>query len=348
MQPATSAATPGTEHASAPRVPRRAILALLGLAAAGLGSGAFWFVSQQSSARAPRPQPAPIDGQRAFRYLEQICALGPRIAGTEANTRQRQMAAEHFKQHGATVREQAFAGRDPRTGETVQYANLIASWLPEKRDRILLGAHYDTRPYPDREIDQSLQEKPFLGANDGASGVALLMELAHHMNDLKPSVGVDFVLFDAEERVYGPQANLDDYFLGSKHFAQAYRTARRRGRTNERYVAALILDMIADRDLEIPREGYSVQLQPRLVREVWDIARQLDAKAFTNRVGIHVSDDHLPLNDAGIPAIDLIDFDYPHWHRASDTPEQCSPASLEQVGKVVSAWIALPRRVSRN
>jgi Zn-dependent M28 family amino/carboxypeptidase len=263
------------------------------------------------------------------------------------------LVAEHFRKLGGKVREQTFSGRDPESGEALQYVNLMGSWYPERKERILLAAHYDTRPYPDREIDPNLQRETFLGANDGASGVALLMEIAHHLETLEipERIGVDLVLFDAEERVYGPQANLDDYFLGSKHFARNYRSEQRRGAGSgsSRYVAGLILDMIADKDLEIPQEGFSLQLQPRLVREVWDVARRVDAKAFTNRPGTDVSDDHLPLNDAGIPTIDLIDFDYPHWHRASDTPEQCSAASLEQVGRVVTAWLTLPRgRISRQ
>jgi hypothetical protein len=285
-------------------------------------------------------KPAPIDGQRAYSYLTEICSIGPRIAGTAANARQRKMVAEHFERHGAKVVEQVFAGRDPESGERLEYVNLIASWNPERGERVLLGVHYDTRPYPDREVDPMLQRRPFLGANDGASGVALLMEMAHHMSDLPTQYGVDFVLFDAEERVYGAHPpSLDNYFLGSKHFAKRYRDDRRRDPKSPRYIAGLVLDMIGDRELTIPQEGYSRRLQPRLVREVWDVARRIGAKAFVEEAGIEVSDDHLPLIDAGIPAIDLIDFDYPHWHRSTDTPDQCAPESLAQVGRVVTAWL---------
>ncbi len=145
------------------------------------------------------PTPAPIDGKRAYGYLQQICKIGPRPAGSAANARQREMVAKHFKATGGTVREQPFSGTDPRSGAKVAMANLIGSWHPERARRVLLGAHYDTRPFPDEERDPEKRTTPFIGANDGASGVALLMEIAHHLSDLNTPWGVDLALFDGEE-----------------------------------------------------------------------------------------------------------------------------------------------------
>lgn len=293
-------------------------------------------------------KPAPIDGDRAYRYLKEICAIGPRPAGSAANTRQREVVAKHFREHGANVREQPFRGQDPRSGARVDMVNLIGSWHPERAQRVLLGAHYDTRPFPDEDPDPANRTKPFIGANDGASGVALLMELAHHLNDLPTPWGVDLVLFDGEEIVYGGGQNQNgEYFLGSKEFARLYARDVGSGRSKKRYVRALVLDMIGDRDLQIDQEENSLSLHPGFVREVWSVARQLGASAFRDRVGRAVLDDHLPLNDVGIPAIDLIDFDYPYWHTAQDLPENCSGASLQQVGRVVSAWLTLTRTRSR-
>ncbi|MBX6316454.1 MAG: M28 family peptidase [Isosphaeraceae bacterium] len=291
------------------------------------------------------PKPAPIDGDRAYRYLKQICALGPRPAGSEANERQRQLVAAHFKQMGAEVREQPFTSRDPRSGQPVAMANLIGSWFPDRTERVVIGAHYDTRPFPDQETDPSQWNQPFLGANDGASGVALLMEIAHHLKQMDTPWGVDLVLFDGEELVYGRNASLDNYFLGSRAFASAYAADRKRGRPKARYVHGIVLDMVGGRDLAITQEPYSLKLHPRLVREIWDIAHRLKEPGFLDRkTWTEVSDDHLPLNAAGIPTIDLIDFDYPHWHKASDRPENCSAASLAQVGRVVTAWLVQPRK----
>jgi glutaminyl-peptide cyclotransferase len=295
------------------------------------------------------PTAAPIDGERAYRYLKELCAIGPRPAGSAANTRQRQLVAAHFRKLGATVREQPFTGVDPLSGARVDMVNLIGSWHPERTERVLIGVHYDTRPFPDEDPNPARRKDPFLGANDGASGVALLMEMAHHMNDLPTPWGVDFVLFDGEELVYGGgHFQQGDYFLGSKEFARAYVEETDARKSRSRYAAALVLDMVGDRDLKIDQEPHSLEFAPRLVQEVWSVARRIKAPAFRNRIGRAVLDDHLALNNAGIPAIDIIDFDYPQWHTSQDLPEYCSAASLEQVGRVVTAWLAQPKPPRRR
>ncbi len=290
----------------------------------------------------------PVDGARAYKYLKQLCDLGPRPAGSAANTRQRELVSKHFTANGAKVEEQPFSGRDPKTGAEVAMVNLIGKWNPSRRDRVVIGAHYDTRPFPDEEKIDSRRGLPFLGANDGASGVALLMEIAHHLDKLPTPWGVDLVIFDGEELVYGGGQNQNgEYFLGSKAFARTYALGVENRRIPYRYVAGLVLDMVGDSDLRIDQERNSVDLAPGLVRDVWNVAKKLNVPAFRSRVGTAVLDDHLPMNDAGIPTIDLIDFDYPHWHTSQDLPEKCSGKSLEQVGKVVTAWLAQPRRRTR-
>jgi hypothetical protein len=286
--------------------------------------------------------PAAIDAARAYLYLEKICALGPRPAGSAANAQQRQMVSEHFAGLGATVREQPFSGIDPQSGSRVEMANLIGAWHPERLERVVIGAHYDTRPFPDREDDPARRRIPYVGANDGGSGVALLMEIAHHLKDLPTPWGVDLVLFDGEDLVY---AENGEYCLGSKEFARVYSERSDTRRKGPRYVAGVVLDMVGDRGLTIDQEQYSLSFARGLVQEIWSVARKLKAGAFRNRVGPAVTDDHLPLNNAGIPAIDLIDFrPPPTWHMARDLPDQCSAASLEQVGKVITAWLTLPRK----
>ena len=292
----------------------------------------------------PKPTPSPIDGARAYADLKAIVALGPRPAGSAANLRQREMVAERFKQHGGAVRLQQFRAADPLTGEPVQLANLVGSWFPDRLDRVVIAAHYDTRPHADMETELALKDAPFLGANDCASGVALLMEIARHLPKMATPFGVDLVLFDAEELVYGRNANRSDYFLGSKEFSRLYASGRAAGRIKYRYAAGILLDMIGGKDLNLDWEPYSRKLQPKLVREVWAVARQIGASSFKDREGrTPVTDDHLPMNEAKIPTIDLIDFDYAHWHRSTDTAENCDPRSLEEVGRVVTAWLSLPR-----
>lgn len=281
-------------------------------------------------------KPAAVDGGRAYQYLKQICDIGPRTAGSAANERQRLMVAELWKANGLEVREQPFTGFDPATRERKNMVNLIGAWKPERTRRVLLSAHYDTRPFPDEEPDPAKRRGRFIGANDGASGVALLMEIANQLPKMETEWGVDLVLFDGEELVYGDNG---DYFLGSRHFARQY-LAEKKGRSWN-YEAGLVLDMVADKDLLITQEQYSLEYAPRVVRELWDVAEKLGERRFRKKVGPAVLDDHIPLNQAGIPTADVIDFDYPAWHTVDDVPERCSGESMAAVGRVVTAWLGL-------
>jgi glutaminyl-peptide cyclotransferase len=346
---------------SMPQTPAaRPTLRLVGAAllvgAAGIGSAMMFLPSlrttmaeAEAEAEAETQQvkaiPAKIDGDRAYGYLKAICAIGPRPAGTAANTKQRAMVAEHFKKYGATVREQPFSGVDPVSNAPVSMVNLIGSWFPERVDRVVIGVHYDTRPFPDEDPIFANRKKPFIGANDGASGVALLMEIAHHLKDSPTPWGIDLVLFDGEELVYGGGQNqTGEYFLGSKAFAEEYKKSNK---DKARYVHGIVLDMVGDKELAIDKEPHSVEFAPKLVHDVWAVAKALRVTQFHDREGRAVLDDHLPLNDAGIPTIDIIDFEYPHWHTAGDLPNRCSGASLAKVGTVVTGWLSLPKDEAR-
>ena len=221
-------------------------------------------------------------------------------------------------------------------------ANLIGSWNPERLQRVVIGAHYDTRPAPRPGVDPDRHKLPFLGANDGASGVALLMEIANHLSDLETPWGVDLVLFDGEELVFGNDPRVGEYFLGSKEFARIYADSVDRRRTED-----------AVRGRAGARHGRRPQApdqpgaeQPETALPTWS-ARSGPSRGPQCQV--------VPLRRrpggprrpprpqrAGIPAIDLIDFDYPYWHKADDLPENCSAESLAEVGRVVTAWLTLP------
>jgi hypothetical protein len=330
---------------------RRGLWVALPLVLVGVGVllvMAQWTRTREANAAMAAAAPAPIDGQRAYKYLKQICEIGPRPAGSKANATQRALVAKHFKENGGQVSEQAFTGTDPKSNAPVSMVNLIGSWHPERLQRVVLGVHYDTRPFSDEDPDPAKRKVPLIGANDGASGVALLMEIANHLDKLATPWGVDLVLFDGEELVYGGgQDQIGEYFLGSKEFARVYADGVDARKIKYRYAAGIVLDMVGDRDLEIYQEQYSLNFAPGLVRDVWTVAKRLKATAFKQRVGMAVLDDHLALNNAGIPAIDVIDFDIPRrpksWHTSQDLPERCSAASLEQVGKVITAWLGQPK-----
>jgi hypothetical protein len=275
----------------------------------------------------------PFDGKRAMGYLESICAIGPRMSGTPAMTKQQGIIRAHFEGLDAKVRDQAFTARQNSQKEPVSMNNLIVSFHSDKSRRIIICSHYDTRPIADQENDPRKWRDPFISANDGGSGVAFLMELGHHVKGLKLKVGVDFVLFDGEEYIFEPRR--DRYFLGSEHFASEWKKAKRQ----PSYVAAVLLDMIAGKNAKFPVEGHSWLKQRELCLDIWRTAGEVRATAFKDELGDRVMDDHLALQNAGIPALDIIDFEYPHWHRLSDRPENCSPEPMLQVAKVLTTWM---------
>ncbi len=282
------------------------------------------------------PVLADFDADRAFGYLETICDLGPRISGTEAMFRQQELIARHFTNLGVEVRTQDFDAPHPETGRPVRLRNLIVSWHPESTERVIICTHYDTRPRPDQEPYPPHRDEPFIGANDGGSGVALLMELGHHMPTLQPTYGVDFVFFDAEELVYDNERDRNRYFLGSTYFAKTYRD----NPPQYRYVAAVLLDMVGSKDFRAYYESNSLRFAPELTRSVWEAARKAGVREFIPRRKHEVRDDHLPLNQiALIPACDVIDFDYPYWHRRNDIPAACSGETLKKVARVVATWL---------
>jgi len=319
-------------HAVSSSVPPPRFRGLVAAATLGIGIAGLGLQPVRGA-----DQAAEFSGERAMEHLEAICELGPRPSGSAAMDRQRALLAKHFRAAGATVAGQAFRIRDRRTGEPVHVENLLVTWHPDRRDRVLLGAHYDTRPYPDR--DPHDPRGIFVGANDGASGVAVLMELAAAMPALPGPVGVDFVLFDAEEYVFDDR---DPYCLGSGYFARQYAAERRAGRLAHAYRAGVVVDMVADRELEIFQEGHSVDWPDTrpVVDSLWDTARRLGVGQFVPRPKYTVEDDHVPLRMlGGIPTCDVIDFDYPQWHTTADTPEHCSAESLGAVGRVVLEWL---------
>jgi hypothetical protein len=283
-----------------------------------------------------------FDADRAMGYLRDICKIGPRISGSEGMTRQQELIKKHFEGLGATVTFQRFTARQHSRKQPVEMANMIVSWFPDRQQRVILCSHYDTRPIADQERERKNWTKPFISANDGGSGVALLMELGHYMKDLKTQVGVDFVFFDGEEYIFDPGSEFqegDKYFFGSEHFAQEYR----KNKPKHRYVAAVLFDMIAGKNPSFPIEANSWFSAAALVQSIWGVAQQEKCAAFKRNQGPNVRDDHIALNRAGIPAVDIIDFDYPHWHRLSDTPENCDSAGMTQVAQVMLAWLRVAR-----
>jgi glutaminyl-peptide cyclotransferase len=278
-------------------------------------------------------KPVAFDGKRAMGYLNAICDLGPRMSGTPAIKKQQALIRKHFEDLGFEVRAQNFDAKQASQKRAVPMTNLIVSFFPERDRRLILSCHYDTRPLADQEPDPRKWREPFLSANDGGSGVAFLMEMAHHMKELPTKVGVDFVIFDGEEYIF--ERDRDKYFFGSEHFAKTWRNEKNR----PKYLGAVVLDMIAGKGARFPVEGNSWARAEGLSRELWSIAKEQKSAAFPEEIGDTVTDDHIALLAAGIPTVDIIDFSYKNWHRLADTPAACAPEGMEQVSAVLSVWM---------
>lgn len=266
-----------------------------------------------------------FSGERAYELLIHQCKLGPRFPGSPAHDSTLFWLENILKTYADTVYLQHFSYPD-YNGNFMRMANVIARFSPDNCRRILLCAHWDTRPRAERDTIKENREKPILGANDGASGVAVLLALAEILRQSKPQIGVDIVLFDGED--YGVEGDISRYLMGSKYFAQNL--------PKPTPSVAILVDMVGDKELRIHKEGYSVlRCGPAVVETLWHRAKKLKLTAFVDSQGTAIIDDHLPLCEVGIRAVNIIDFDYPHWHTLEDTPDKCSPTSLEQVGKLL-------------
>lgn len=257
-----------------------------------------------------------FDGARALRFVSEQVAFGPRVPGTEAHTRTAEWIQRQLEMAGWPVEAHPFSYQD------VDLTNIVAHSQSTSGKWIILGAHYDTRPEADQDLNNPLQPVP--GANDGASGVAVLLELA---NDIPPeslSCKVWMAFFDAED-----SGGIDgwDWFLGSTHLAESLETAPE---------AVVVVDMVGDADLHLYVERNSNR---QLVDEIWGVAADLGHDAFIPEPKWTILDDHIPFLRRGMPAADLIDFDYPYWHTTQDTLDKVSAESLAQVGETLAAWL---------
>jgi hypothetical protein len=271
-----------------------------------------------------------FDGRTAFGYLERQMAFGPRIPGTPAHRQTGDWLLAELRARADTVIVQEIT-HVTRGGETLHLRNFFARFRPAASERVLFLAHWDTRPHADQSQNLGQQRLPVPGANDGASGVAVLLGVADVLKKRPPAVGVDLLFVDGED--YGTFADSADVLIGSRWFA-AHQPA------GYPPLYAVLFDMVGDKDLQIPQEGYSLSSAPEVVQLVWSTAARIGhGGVFVSSPGTALTDDHIPLQQAGIRAIDVIDFTYPPWHTTEDTIDKVSAASLQIVGDVAVALV---------
>ncbi len=359
----TSRRTPAPEPPAAAHQPRKKLsgqtLFLLGSVVASaiiLASLAYFIYGEKLFAADSRLKDIPFDGAKAYEYLKQLCDLGPRPSGSAAMTKQQELLESHFKKLGAKVEFQRFEADYPmdgpdetKIGHKVPMANIIVRWNAENRERIALCSHYDTLPFP--LMDKENKRGRFVGANDNASGVAILMELGNEYAKEPPKIGVDFVLFDGEEFIFNrdaeagpdhePHSAHGQYFWGSEYFAKDYANHP----PAFKYRAAVLMDMVGGTQLQLLKDFNSMSWKDSapIVNGIWATAAKLGVREFADRSSLDaISDDHVALHDLGkIPSCDLIDVSFmeKQWHTQADTPDHCSALSLAKVGWVLREWL---------
>jgi glutaminyl-peptide cyclotransferase len=257
-----------------------------------------------------------FNGVRALALIEEQLSFGARVPGSQAHKLAGDWIIQEMEELDWTVEEQLFLYR------AFEGRNIIGKAGSEEGEWVILGAHYDTRPISDR--DEQKPWKPVPGANDGGSGVAVLLELARVLQMENPKKQVWLVFFDLED---SGAIDMMDWIVGSTYFANNL----------EKFPdKVIIVDMVGDADLQLYYERNS---DPDLQREIWDLAIEMGRESFIPASNHSLIDDHTPFVELGIPAIDIIDFDYPYWHTTQDTLDKVSSESLEQVGQTLQQWL---------
>lgn len=275
-----------------------------------------------------------FDGARAMTYAERQVAFGPRVPNTPAHRAMGDWLAAELATRADTVIVQAWRHKTSK-GVTLNLRNFLARFRPEATERVLYVAHWDTRPVADKDPNLGRQRLPIDGANDGASGVAVLLGVADALKARAPAIGVDLLFVDGED--FGDFTDSTETLLGASYFA-AHKPA------GYDPLFAVVFDMVGDKDLQLYYEGNSHSFAPEVVQRVWKTAERLGyGGVFIHGVRFPLVDDHLPLQRAGIHAIDVIDFDYgpnnSYWHTGEDTIDKISAQSLAIVGTVAIALV---------
>ena len=287
-------------------------------------------VGCQARAGGSKAGPSEFNGPTAFTYVEKQMSFGPRIPNTPGHRQTGDWLLAELRARADTVIVQEIRHVTGR-GDTLRLRNFFARFRQQATERVLFLAHWDTRPMADRSANLGQQRMPVPGANDGASGVAVLLGVADALKAHAPAAGVDLLFVDGED--FGDFADSNDVLIGSRWFG-AHQPA------GYQPLFAVLFDMVGDKDLQIFQEGQSVAFAPEVVQRVWRVAAERGhERQFVPSVRHTLTDDHVALQKAGIHAIDVVDFDYPYWHTTEDTIDKVSAASLQIVGDVAVALV---------
>ena len=284
----------------------------------------------QISEQPDDPLNGQFNGQLALQHIAQQVSFGPRTADYPGKQKTLNYIQQLLEAEADQIVVQPFQAHG-LSGNNLWASFYAAESNQKNHPRIMLAAHWDTRPIAERDKLPGKRSEPVIGANDGASGVAVLLEIARLLSSQRAPVTVDLVFFDLED-----MGNIDGlpFSIGATEFVHK--------NAFYRPTAGVVVDMVCDRDLAIPQERFSREGAADLQDQIWRIAQSQGAKAFKDRKGTYIEDDHLPFLRAGLKVVNLIHWPFPQsWHTSGDTIDQCSADSLQQVGRVVSEFIYL-------
>jgi len=282
--------------------------------------------------RSPVATSTGFNGMAAYNYAKAQVDFGPRVPGTPAARQAGDWIIRQMRTRADTVIVQSFT-YTTADGKRLSLRNILARFRPELAERVLYVTHWDSRPISEAATAEAEKKMPVPGANDGASGVGMFVALGDVLKKTKPNVGVDLLFTDGEDYgQFGPPEV--DVLIGSKYFASHLPSP------GYKPLYGVLWDMIGDKDLRIPYEMLSFQRAPEVVSRVWQTAADLGyGNVFVQESGGDVNDDHVPLLDAGLHVIDVIDLTYPPHHTPYDTMDMISPKSLATVGDVATALV---------
>ncbi|MGV8879011.1 MAG: M28 family peptidase [Sphingobacteriaceae bacterium] len=277
-----------------------------------------------------------FDADSAFKFVKTQVDFGPRIPGTKAHTLCAIWLQNKLQGFGAKVNVQS-APIKTYDGKQYQLKNIIASYQPEKKDRILITAHWDARPFSNEDTDPKMKDKPFEAANDGGSGVGVILEMARQLQQKNPNVGVDFILWDLEDYGKSQDDTPDErtWCLGSQYWASHPHVP------NYQASYGINLDMVGGNNAQFLREGHSRENAPDILKKVWDTGNTIGYSSyFIYRNCSEIVDDHFWMNKAGVPSIDIVHFSdeagfYINWHTQQDNLSNINPQTLKAVGQTL-------------
>jgi len=272
-----------------------------------------------------------FDGNIAFEYLEKQCEFGHRYPGSKEHINLKNYFVDFLDDKVDSLSVYDHKIIHPYDKKEITLYNIFAQFNLNSKDRILLLAHWDTREIADMDSNIENHNKPILGANDGASGIAVLMLLSEILYEYPLSnIGVDLLFVDGEDM--GRHGELENFCIGTKEFSRTVDLPYTK--------LAICLDMVADKDPKFKKEYFSYIQAKNYLDEIWSLAQSLGYYEFSDSLTHPIYDDHRALYiETGIPSIDIIDFDYPYWHTVDDTIDKCSPNTLSIVGNLMCEYI---------